>query len=519
MKKTLFFFLAGLVLASCAKSADPAAETVADPAGETMTIFAGIPEDAFTEPSVSAEGATRLSVSDAGIPSWQTGDQIALYNGTGFVTFTLADASTGAFSGPAGTYTLAVYPAVIADSVNGEGELILNLPAVYGWASDCTNAPMVGLIENGECTFYSMGGLFKFTFSNIPETVNALHFASSGRKITGTFNVGVPDPGNTVIPLENAETDAEKAVSFSLPASHASTMTFYVPVPLFDDTFTISLSSDDGIPSAELSTTISVARRQMRRYKSQDCAASLPDKIFLIGGCMQNDWTFSENHVLVKGENGVYTGTETITTGGEDWRGFKMYMGNDWGATWLSIDEENSSYGNLIPYGGEAYKAAHSVADTQVYPSVLGYEDGTYDITLDLINKTMTMTPASEPEEDPWLSAYYLSGDIFDPDWGWPSPGTVGLTLQKQAVGIYTCTTYLYLDHSNRSFKFWEDTNWGGEYKFSGTYNSSDHSFGIVKGSGDPAFMPYDYGYQASGYYEIRVDFKQMKLFLSAVIN
>ena len=503
MKRFTSLCLAALVLSACQKTGP-----VSDVEMVSTTIYAHI-----------ADESTSVSIPDSGTPSWQSGDQIALYDGSEFQTFSLSDPATGAFTGPAGTYTLAVYPAGIAGSVNQDGELTLNLPNSYTWADGCTFAPMIATRSaSGEpFAFYALTGLFKYSFINIPDEATTLHFSSTNLKICGEFNVGVPAPGTSVIELGNAESDAEKNISVSIPSGHASTMTFYLPVPAGGegDTFSVSISQSDGIPSAEkaASQAYSVNRAAMRRFKSIDCSEALPAKIYLIGDCLDNSWSFSDSHVLTKGQGGVYTGHERIGTGG-----FKTYMNNDWGATWLSIDEANSSKGNLIPYGGEAYKAREGVGDTQVYPTGLGYDAGVYDIELDLINKTMTLTWSDDQggeDEDTWLERYYLSGDIFDENWGWPSLGTPGLILEKQSVGIYTCTAYLYLDHSNRSFKFWESTDWGGEHKFSGTYNSADQSFGIVKAGGDPAFKPYDYGYQSSGTYEIKVDFKQMKVFLT----
>ena len=301
MKKLVYILACGLLFAACGKFAAPESSIEGI---QAMTIYASLPDE-FVKVSISDDG---------GIASWQSGDQIALYDGSDFVTFTLSDAATGAFTGPSGDYTgLAVYPAAMANSVNIDGELLLTLPDQYNWSSACTNAPMIAVSTSNAYTFYPVGGLFKFTFSNIPAGVTKLHFSSDGQKISGSFNVGKPTPGTSVLPRQNATSDSEKAVSINLSAGHASTMSFYLPVPIFDDHFAVSLSGDDGIPFAELNSSIDVTRCQMRRYKSQDCADALPAKIYLIGGCLDNGWSFSDDHVLTNGDNGVYRGLETIS--------------------------------------------------------------------------------------------------------------------------------------------------------------------------------------------------------------
>ena len=492
MKKLVYILACGLLFAACGKFAAPESSIEGI---QAMTIYASLPDE-FVKVSISDDG---------GIASWQSGDQIALYDGSDFVTFTLSDAATGAFTGPSGDYTgLAVYPAAMANSVNIDGELLLTLPDQYNWSSACTNAPMIAVSTSNAYTFYPVGGLFKFTFSNIPAGVTKLHFSSDGQKISGSFNVGKPTPGTSVLPRQNATSDSEKAVSINLSAGHASTMSFYLPVPIFDDHFAVSLSGDDGIPFAELNSSIDVTRCQMRRYKSQDCADALPAKIYLIGGCLDNGWSFSDDHVLTKGANGVYSGLETISGG--EWDGFKMYMGNDWSATWLSIDEENSTHDHLIPFGGEAYKAAHGVGDTQIYLHNYGYENGTYAITLDLFNKTMTLTP------DPWLPRYFLSGAALTSGWGWPDHADEQYVLQRQSAGVYTCSAYLYLDHDNRGLKIYGQPGWG-PIVYSADLSSGNEFRILVKD--DEQFYPYRYGY-TSGNYEIKVDFNQMRVFFTA---
>ena len=496
--KKIFAILsfAAVLFAACQQAEKPAEATPeALPEQETMTIYA----------SLETPPATEASVSDAGVPAWQTGDKIALYDGSDFVEFSISNVSTGAFTGPAGTYTgLAVYPASAAVSVDGSGNLTLNLPGSYTWTEGQTNAPMIAIEDSGSWCFYPVCGMFKYTFSDILSDATTFHFTVPS-KINGNFEIGVPDPGTSVISQVAAANDSEKTVAVKLPSPHPSTMSFYIPVPVSPagyDGFAVSITADDGVPAAEVSSSanITVARSQMRRYKSKSCSDALPAKIYLIGGCFTPSWSWSEDNVLNKGVGAVYTGTVDI----DEASGFKMYLNNDWNATWLSIDEDNSTASNLIVVGGETYRAAHGGADTQVKPNDFGFIPGTYNITLNLETKRLTFSETTRRK-------FFLSGGIFNSDWGWGFDNA--RVLVRQSEGIYTGTAYLYLDHKNRGFKLY------GQRDYSPTVYSADVSSGAtftILDEDNEQFYPYRFGYETSGTYQITADFNQMRVFLSA---
>ncbi len=498
MKK--IFVLLGLAAlsASCGRTGLPTV-TDKEPQTQTMTIYA----------SVADEVVTFASISDAGIPAWQTGDEIALYNGTSFVTFTLDDPATGAFSGPAGDYTgLAVYPAAFAGSINGSGELTLSLPSVYTWQAGQTYAPMIASGNPSSYRFYPVSGLFKFTYSDIPSDATAFHFTVPSR-INGDFNIGVPNPGTSVISQVAAANDSEKTVAVSLPSPHSSEMSFYIPVPVSPSAgyagFAVSITGNDGVPAAEASSSgiYTVGRSQMRRFKSKSCAEALPAKIYLIGGCLSPSWDWDDGNALTKGAGAVYTGTVSIT----NTQGFKMYLNNDWNATWLSIDELNSTSGNLIVVGGEAYKAAHGVGDTQVYPSAFGYAAGTYDVTLDLSAKKLTLAPVGP-------SVLYLVGSPFSPSWTF----TPSLTMAKTAPGVYQASD-IAMDFGSGDYGFRIYTvadNWNDCYTYKdGGYDSTGIQLEFHDAGGDPPqIFPGYYGF-TSGTYDLTFNTSTMWLTLT----
>ena len=495
--KKIFAILsfAAVLFAACQQAEKPAEATPETlPEQETMTIYA----------SLETPPATEASVSDAGVPAWQTGDKIALYDGSDFVEFSISNVSTGAFTGPAGTYTgLAVYPASAAVSVDGSGNLTLNLPGSYTWTEGQTNAPMIAIEDSGSWCFYPVCGMFKYTFSDIPSDATAFHFTVPSR-INGDFNIGVPNPGTSVMAQVAASNDSEKTVAVSLPSPHPSEMSFYIPVPVSPagyDGFAVSITADDGVPAAEVSSSanITVARSQMRRYKSKSCSDALPAKIYLIGGCFDPSWTWSDATALTKGAGAVYTGTINVVNS----QGFKMYLNNDWNATWLSIDEVNSTASNLIVVGGEAYKAANGVGDTQMYPSAYGYESNVYDVTLDLSTKKLTLN-----------RRLFLVGSPFT--WGWSFDGT---PMKKVSENVYRAADVAMdfgVDGWNGFRIYTKYEVWNELYTYKdGGYDASGITLTYHDEWGDPPqISPGQYGY-ANGTYDVEFNTSTLKLTLT----
>ena len=494
MRKTLILASIALAAISCSRETLPEAPS----AGETMTIYAQVPE-------VEA----RVSISDEGLPAWQEGDKVALYNGTEFVTFTLSDASTGAFTGPVGEYTgLAVYPAAYAGEVSSSGELSINLPSSISWQEGQTNAPMIARSESNTFVFYPVSGLFKFTFTNIPADATSLRF-SPGSRVNGSFSVGEPEPGTSVISQVAAQSDPEKVVTVTIPAGHPSSMSFYIPVPVSlsgYNGFSVSIAGDDGVPAAEISSseTITVDKNQMRRFKSKDCSECLPAKVYLIGGCLSPSWDWSESNVLTKGDGAVYTGSINIV----DSQGFKIYLNNDWNATWLGNDEANSTADDIIVVGGDAYSAAHG-GDPQFYPSHFGYGPGSYDVTLNLLTKRITFAANNTPDK------LYLVGGSFSPSWTFSE----SLVLAKGEGGIYSATgiAMSFGDNDDVGFRIYTvKDDWGKCFTYNeGGYDASGIQLYYYDAGGDPPqIFPGYYGYE-DGTYDISFNINTMVLTLT----
>jgi len=507
MKKTGYFILALLALVSCQTKEYTPVEEGLD--GGVYKIVAKLSDE------------TRVSITDGGKASWQSGDKIALYDGSSFVTFNLTDPATGEFSGPAGSYTgLAVYPAdgVYAWSVDA-GNLIVDLPAAYTYAPGQTSAPMIAKAGTGETTFYftAVSGLFKFSFSNVPDGVDTFRFATS-EKVNGSFNLGVPAPGTTICEIDGAANDAEKAITVTIPAGlHADDMVFYIPAPVTNAGrkyagFAVSLSAY-GVPSAEVSSskTWELARHQMQRMKNVDCHNALPDRLYMVGDCLDKGWSFDVDQSLAKVAPGIYRASDVLlkTSGG-----FKIYFNADWSASWLSVDAENSGYtsetgfADLNLIGGEFYKAREGVGDTQIYLNGRGYyAPFSYDFEVNLNTRKFNVTPHK---------IYYVGGCVDS--WGL----TESQMLTQTSPGVYECDLTIKDVEDWNGLQFYSMPEyWGASW--AADVEHSTHSDIILTtrkeykdahGDTDPQFYPLQLGY-TPGDYHLTLNFNTMRITLN----
>ena len=242
-------------------------------------------------------------------------------------------------------------------------------------------------------------------------------------------------------------------------------------------------------------------------FTLKEAAPEYPEKLYLLGGCFNPSWDYSEDLAMQATEEGKYVISGLVFTGMEDWNGFKIYSGREWAGPWYGMDLDNSTADNVILVDGDKYVAETGAADTQIYLGRLGYAAGSYTLTVDL--KAMKLTAVPETGElDPvtGLSKIYLSGGAFYEDWSWGF--SEERVLSFVSSGIFEGSAYMYLDHDNRGFKLY------GQADYSPIVWSADLSSGAafkILDEDNEQFYPYRHGY-TSGTYLIRADFNEMKV-------
>ena len=120
--------------------------------------------------------------------------------------------------------------------------------------------------------------------------------------------------------------------------------------------------------------------------RTGDCTTEWPETLYLVGGTFTPTWTFSDDLVLTKGENGAYTAAGIQMTFGDNKdNGFRIYTVKDnWG---LCFTYNNGGYDTN---GIQLYYDDVNGDPPQILPGQYGYTDGTYNLSFDI--ETMILT-------------------------------------------------------------------------------------------------------------------------------
>ena len=177
---------------------------------------------------------TKATVSDAGAFAWVSGDAIGVYNGTGFSELTTTGSGASAtFTGTVvGTpQTCAIFPSSVVKSTTS-----VTLPDSYVWKDGDAPTPMYAEYNASGLSFKHLGGLIKVTVTGVPTAATKFVFEAD-KDITGDFDISSNEISSSTL------TDKGK-VEFTFTAGIATTMSFYVPVPVGTYIPKVSLKDD-----------------------------------------------------------------------------------------------------------------------------------------------------------------------------------------------------------------------------------------------------------------------------------
>ncbi len=282
MKKTAWLAMAAMVIAACAKEVAPdTPETPQVDPQEELAPGTVVLKVGFEAPETQDSSESKVAVSDLGELTWKTDDQIAVWTSNGasgkFCTFTLytgADEKSATFTGsPDEGYsvsTLAVYPASAAASYDGE-TLTVTYPDTYEYGKGAQHVRMAAYFDNVEegLTFKHLGGLIRFSITNIPAGVNCFKLAAD-KPISGDFAV----TADKEVVSASAEAD-EVEIAFDAGITEGQ---FAVPVPVGTYSFTAALYTKEGenytlCKKSQRSTTQTFARKAYRQMSSYSVVA------------------------------------------------------------------------------------------------------------------------------------------------------------------------------------------------------------------------------------------------------
>lgn len=197
-----------------------------------------LPVEEGTIRAVMEGDETRTSVTDAGVFTWSSEDQIWLHTTSGGVMGTLSSgAGTGcaqfSYGAHLGDMTgRAVYPYNASHSITAD-QLNFVLPPSYHLGSNLTSAyaAMYGVNVDGTIKFNHLAGVMRFVFKNVPAGTNKFQITLD-KKINGTF-VADLTAEYPVLETQTASTDAERTVTLKFDAlTETSDINLYVPLPV-----------------------------------------------------------------------------------------------------------------------------------------------------------------------------------------------------------------------------------------------------------------------------------------------
>ena len=208
--------------------------------------------------TATIEGSSRSAVTDGGVFSWTSGDEISVWVGNKYDTYTFDATTTNSFNAPenAGIPTgYAIYP---AHTNHGDGNLsngglpTVMLESSYQYGS--TNAPMLAKIDGSTLAFKHLGGLMRFVVKDVPNSTTSFKFTAN-KKITGDFAIETIDGENVIKAADNGEGTNEITIHYEI--GEIKDMTFYVPLPVGEYSgYTVSVGEKSHTTDAAVVNTI-----------------------------------------------------------------------------------------------------------------------------------------------------------------------------------------------------------------------------------------------------------------------
>ena len=258
--------------------------------------------------------------------NWQAGDVIGVFQSNGSedpIEFSTTEsgasasftASTSATLGNYAVYPYASSQASDYELIEDSGDYLMTmiLPGSYDYQENALNIPMLGVVSGSDVSFMAIGGVIRFTVTNIPATAAIFSFQATNKQIAGEFDI-LATASTPQLNLVDGSTG--KVVSIDFTPNTGSTHTFSIPVPVGTiDGFTLAVfdSSYEELYSVTSSANITVSRNDIITAPT----LQLPDEEEVI------NTTHYEKVNTAPLENGDYLlvyeeGTDAYVFNGED---------------------------------------------------------------------------------------------------------------------------------------------------------------------------------------------------------
>ena len=238
-----------------------------------------LPENILTA-SINAETRTMLGESDGTkYAFWLEGDEIGVFiDGKSKTTYTLKDGAgtpKATFTGfGTGSNYVAVYPAVAAESINGN-TISLNLPSEQIWAKSSfgpNSFPMVTVSNTANLTFRNLCSVFKIQLKG-NATILSISFKPNDETIR-VAGEAVADISNPEIPVLTMSQNALNEVTLKCPEGGVTLagedpVDFYMVLPAqaYTGGFALTIRSTGGTMIQRTTNDLDMHRSEIRAAK------------------------------------------------------------------------------------------------------------------------------------------------------------------------------------------------------------------------------------------------------------
>lgn len=430
---------------------------------------------------------------------WATGDVINV-NGVNSNPLAQGGGSKAEFT--FGQQLTAPFNAVYPGAALSDGNVTVQRIQNYVEGSfDPATAILLGAGDASQVSFKNAMAYVCITPTLGSENVKltAVELNSYSKKISGVF---APDFQNGTLAYAGEDgTGYRSEIFFSEPLALGNKIMFAIPAQQYTDKIDITLVEESGksmtVSSEAFTATAGTIYYPTFAYKAD--VLGLPAGLTLYGPGQPGGWNTGTK--LENKGNGIYSAQKVNLNNGV----IKIYRLNSsdeflWSEPYY-IDTETKSTTSKGVIALRAIPIEGWPGDPAISISNWGLDNGTYDVSVNLNDNTLTLTESSEvvyPEK------LYTCGPAFPCGWNLGS-----MVLTQGESGIYTIEDVTFVDKDG-AFKFWERTDWGGEYYYNGTSDTSKHTAGLkpMEGSDSPWTLS-TFGFtDINYYYDITVNLK-----------
>lgn len=377
----------------------------------------------------------------------------------------------------------------------------------YEGQYDPAAAIMLGKGDENGITFKNAMAYIRVTPKLGEENVKiaAIELESFSKKISGQFT---PDYDNATLSENGDNAKFRSEIFFDEPVALSTSAIFAIPAQEYTSSIDITFVEEDlneeGLKAMKKSSkgfTAKAGSIYSPSFVYKADVLGLPAALTLYGPGQPGGWDTGSK--LENKGNGIYAAESINLTNGA----IKIYRLNaSDGFLWSEpfyVDTETKSTTTDGVISLRPIPIEHWIGDPVIDISKWGLDNGTYDVSVNLNEKTLTLTESSEvvyPEK------LYLVGnkDALGNDHDWVERDQ-SLILRPTEDGVYSIqNVHIYQNYGQ--FKFMDDRGWNGEYVYNGVSDQSAHTTGIKE---RPTLAPEDdnpwylttFGFSSVDYY------------------